>query len=70
MAALKRLHADGSLVEAYSPGGPGTVLIFDDSHAPVDRALASLPLVQEGLIETEIINLHPLAGLTTPLPAD
>jgi hypothetical protein len=70
MAALKRLHGDGSLIEAYSPGGPGAVLIFDDAHRPIGEALASLPLVQHGLIDTEIINLHPFPGFAPAPPAD
>jgi hypothetical protein len=57
--------AQGWLVEAYSLGGPGAVLIFDDAQAPIDGAPAALPLVQAGLIDTEIINLHPFAGLAT-----
>jgi hypothetical protein len=61
-AALQQLKADGGLREAYSPGGPGAILIFDDDRAAVDSAVASLPLVREGLIEAEIIELHPLGG--------
>jgi hypothetical protein len=62
MAVLKRLQGNGSLVEAYSPGGPGAVLIFDDANGPIGEALAALPLVRRGLIDTEIITLHPFPG--------
>jgi hypothetical protein len=58
MAALEQLRIDGALLEAYSPGGPGAVLIVDD-RASVDRVLRSLPLVREGLVEAEVIELHP-----------
>jgi hypothetical protein len=63
IAALQQLKAAGRLLEAYSPGGPGAILIFDDDRAAVDSAVASLPLARGNLIETEIIELHPLAGL-------
>jgi hypothetical protein len=63
MAALRQLRAAGSLLEAYSPGGPGAILIFDGDRAGVARALESLPLLREGLIEAEVIELHPFAGL-------
>jgi hypothetical protein len=43
------------------------VLIFDDEVGRVADALASLPLVRQGLIDTEVIELHPFAGLS---PAD
>ena len=64
MTALKELQADGTLAGAYSPGGPGAVLIFEAGRPAVDAALAGLPLVREGLIDTEIIELHPF-----PAPA-
>jgi hypothetical protein len=63
MADLARLRADGILAEAYSPGGPGAILIFEASRESVDSALAALPLARAGLIDTEIIELHPFAGL-------
>jgi hypothetical protein len=63
MAALKELQADGALAAAYSPGGPGAVLIFEASRAAVETALAGLPLAREGLIDTEVIELHPFPGL-------
>jgi hypothetical protein len=63
LAALARLKADGVLLEAYSPGGPGAILVVSDEQTTVESLLASLPLVREGLIETEVIELHPFAGL-------
>ncbi len=51
------------LLEAYSPGGPGAILFFEAEPARLEEWLGSLPLVREGLVETEVIELHPLAGL-------
>jgi hypothetical protein len=65
VAALKRLKAEGQLLEAYSPGGPGAILLLDDEPAIAERLLRSLPLVRAELIDTEVIELHPFAGLTT-----
>jgi hypothetical protein len=49
---------------AYSPGGLGAILIFQDRRARVDSAVASLPLALAGLFDTEIIELLRFAGLT------
>jgi hypothetical protein len=62
MAALQSLRAAGSLREAYSPGGPGAVLIFDGERPTVEGAIASLPLMQAGLIDAELIELHAFPG--------
>lgn len=62
MAALRSLKAAGTLVEAYSPGGPGAVLIFDGERSAVEAAVASLPLVDACLIDAELVELHPFAG--------
>jgi muconolactone delta-isomerase len=60
-AALQELKAKGILTGAWSPGGPGAVLMLE---VPDETAAASLvaafPLVQAGLITTEIIPLHPI----------
>ncbi len=64
MTGLARLRSDGILAEAYSPGGPGAVLIFEASRDTVDSAVASLPLAVAELIDTEIVELHPFPGLT------
>ena len=63
LAALRELQADGALAGAYSPGGPGAVLIFEASQLAVETALAGLPLAREGLIDTEVVELHPFPGL-------
>ena len=66
MAALRQLKAEGTLVEAYSPGGPGAVLMFEADQEAVEAVLSVLPLVLAKLIDTEIIQLQPLPGLTSP----
>jgi hypothetical protein len=63
METLRELRNQGPLLEAYSPGGPGAILIFDGIRVDVDRALKTLPLVHDGIIETEIIELQPFAAL-------
>ncbi len=63
MAALRQLKAEGTLVEAYSPGGPGAVLIFEADRDAVEAVVSVLPLVMAKLIDTEIIALQPLSGL-------
>lgn len=65
MAALRQLKAEGTLTEAYSPGGPGAVLIFDAGKEAVEGVVYALPLVIAKLIDTEIIELQPLTGLAS-----
>lgn len=62
MAALQSLKAAGGLLEAYSPGGPGAVLIFEGERASVDEAIASLPLIAAELIAADVTELHPFPG--------
>ncbi len=62
LAALQSLKAGGGLREAYSPGGPGAVLIFEGERPSVDAAIASLPLIGAELIEAEVTELHPFPG--------
>jgi hypothetical protein len=62
MTALRSLKAAGILLEAYSPGGPGAVLIFDGERPAVQAAVAALPLLHAGLVDAELIELHPFAG--------
>jgi hypothetical protein len=60
-AALARLRDTGTLVEAYTPSGPGAVLILEVSD--LDQAesdLAELPLKMAGLLDIELIPLHPV----------
>ena len=59
LAAVSDLHRKGLLLEAYSPGGPGAILIFDGEVDQVTQALESLPMARDGLIEGERIELHP-----------
>lgn len=65
MAALRQLKAEGTLVEAYSPGGPGAVLIFEGDRETVETVVSVLPLVTAKLVDTEIIDLQPLPGLAS-----
>jgi hypothetical protein len=53
------------LREAYSPGGPGAILFFETERERLEEWLGSLSLVREGLVVTETIELHPLAGLAS-----
>ena len=61
MAALRPLKAEGTLLEAYSPDGPSALLIFDGERPVVEAAVACLLLVHAGLIDAELIELHPFA---------
>jgi hypothetical protein len=63
IAALRQLRAEGTLAEAYSPGGPGAVLIFAAGKDAIEGVVSALPLVIAKLIDTEIIELQPLPGL-------
>ena len=63
MAALRQLKAEGTLTEAYSPGGPGAVLMFEADKGAVEGVVSALPLVIAKLIDAEIIGLQPLPGL-------
>ena len=65
MAALRQLKAEGTLVEAYSPGGPGAVLMFEADREAVETLVSVLPLVMAKLTDTEIIALQPLPGLAS-----
>jgi muconolactone delta-isomerase len=60
-AALRKLQADGILTEAWSPGGPGAVLMLDlPDQVAAERISSEFPLVAAGLITTEVIPLHRL----------
>jgi muconolactone delta-isomerase len=59
--ALQELKAKGLLAQAWSPGRPGAVLLLDVAdEAAAASLVAGFPLVQAGLISTEIIPLHPI----------
>jgi hypothetical protein len=63
MEALQALRDRGLLREAYSPGGPGAVLMFEGARAEVDRALEELPMIRAGAIQAVVTELHPFAAL-------
>jgi len=59
---LEAWRDSGTLVEAYSPGGPGAVLILDaPDEERADELLQALPMRRAGLIDVELIPLHPLS---------
>ncbi len=68
LQALRALRNSGELVEWYSPGHPGAVLVFEAAHAAhLHDSLERLPMRRAGLITTEVIPLHPLdIGDTNP----
>ncbi len=59
--AMREQKAHGILTGAWSPGHPGAVLMLEvpDAEAAT-RILAGFPLVEAGLISTEIIPLLPI----------
>ena len=60
--ALRRLKARSILVEAWSPGGPGAVLILEAaSEGEAEAIMAQLPLAAAGFIEATLTPLHDLA---------
>ncbi len=64
MQALWELYRGGAVREMYSPGGPGSVLVLEAaSRQDAEAALQALPLVKAGVIEFEVLELHPFAAL-------
>jgi muconolactone delta-isomerase len=60
-AVLRDLKANGILTSAWSPGGPGAVLMLDlPDLAAAQEITSEFPLAAAGLITIEIIPLHPL----------
>lgn len=58
---LENWRSRGALVEAYSPGGPGAILVLEaPGVSEAASLLDGLPLCRAGLIETEVIGLYPL----------
>ena len=58
---LEMLREGGTLLEAYRPGGPGAVLILEAADLDeAQSAVRALPLAAAGLIDAELIILHPL----------
>ena len=61
VGALRRLKAEGAMAEAWSPGGPGAVLIVEaQSESDAEDTMAQLPLTVAGLIDVELTPLHEL----------
>jgi len=59
--ALRTLRSQGILVEAWSPGVPGAVLIIQaSSEAEGEDIVAQLPLRAAGLIEIDLTPLYEL----------
>jgi uncharacterized protein YciI len=59
--ALRELKSEGTLVDAWSPGRPGAVLIIEAaSESDADGVVARLPLAVAGLIETTLTPLYDL----------
>jgi len=57
---MREQKARGILTGAWSPGRPGAVLMLEAADAEAaGQILAGFPLVEAGLISTEIIPLHP-----------
>lgn len=65
MRKLWELYAGGTVREMYLPGsGPGSVLVLEAaSKQEAAEILAGLPLVAAGLIQFEVIELHPFGAL-------
>lgn len=58
---MREQKAAGTLTGAWTPGHPGAILMLEvpDAEAAA-QLLAGFPLVEAGLITTEIIPLHPV----------
>ena len=58
------LYREGLVRELYSPAGPGAVLILEAASAEDGReALRQLPLLANGIMELELIELRPFGAL-------
>jgi hypothetical protein len=58
---LREHKANGTLTGAWSPGGPGAVLMLEAAgENEAADLMADFPLLQAGLITTEIIPLYPI----------
>jgi hypothetical protein len=64
MRALWQLYRGGIVREMCSPGGPGAVLVLEAStKTEAESAVAGLPLAAAGLVDFEVIELHPFGAL-------
>ena len=60
------LYRAGVVRELYAPAGPGAVLILEATSADEGReALSQLPLLANGIVELELIELRPFTALQT-----
>jgi hypothetical protein len=62
LAALHVHHERGALLEAYSPGRRGAILLFAGDKQAAAQALNELPLYRTHLLEVELIELKPFPG--------
>ena len=64
MDALWALYSEGVVREMYQPGVPGAVLVLECADSEHARAqLERLPLVANGLVQAEVIELQPFGAL-------
>lgn len=58
---LEEWRNRGALLGAYSPSGPGAILVLETPGVSEAGSLVDgLPLCRAGLIQAEIMGLHPL----------
>jgi hypothetical protein len=64
LEALRALRDQGILSSAYTPDGPGAVLLIDvPTAADAESVAAALPMRIAGLIDVDVITLRPVPGL-------
>ncbi len=64
LRALWDLYRSGDVREMYSPGGPGAILVLEsDSVKAAAEQLANLPLLANGIMSLELIELHPFGAM-------
>jgi hypothetical protein len=65
--AVWRLYAQGIVREFYAradQGGPAVLIVEGETVEGARQALATLPLVEMGLLDLDLIPLAPFAGLS------
>ena len=64
LRAVWKLYRRGIVREMYSPGTPGAVLVLEsDSVHDAERTLSELPLLANGVMALEVIELRPFTAL-------
>lgn len=64
LRALWQLYGAGVVREMYSPAGAGEILILEAASASdAESALSALPLVANGIIDFELLELRPLSAI-------